>query len=324
MSEIVRLDRARIPEFSALVRSVFDEFVAPGYSEEGNRTFYSYIDPVEMAARFDAGQWFFACLDAGKIVGALEVRDGNHIALFFVDRRFQGRGLGRALFARYLGELGAVGAAPGFVEVNSSPYAVGIYAEMGFVPESGPRVADGIEFYPMRMPLGSPRRAGADERVVRYKRTTWDDPDFQGLIKKLDEELWRNYPELQGGYSAKNVVGDGASVVVCYDGGAPVGCGCFRPASEEGVAELKRMFVDESRRGLGLGAGILAGLEAWAAESGTTAMILETGVKQAAAQAMYSRDGFRRTDNYGDYRGNPNSVCMRKELRSPSRGLEGG
>jgi GNAT superfamily N-acetyltransferase len=149
---------------------------------------------------------------------------------------------------------------------------------------------------------------------VRCKRTSWDDPDFQALIARLDEELWKTYPELQGSYAAKNIVHGDASVVVCRDGERPVGCGCFRPTPEEGVVELKRMFVDGSCRGRGVGKGILAELEAWAAESGRRAMILETGIKQAAARAMYERSGYARIENYGEYRGNANSVCMRKEL----------
>jgi putative acetyltransferase len=149
---------------------------------------------------------------------------------------------------------------------------------------------------------------------MRYKRTTWDDPDFRALIRRLDEELWRNYPRLQGDYAPKNLVAGDASVVVCLDGDRPIGCGCFRPCGEAGVAELKRMYVDDSQRGLGVGKGILGELEAWARAEGYRAMILETGIKQEAAIAMYGRSGYGPTANYGDYHGNANSLCMRKEL----------
>jgi putative acetyltransferase len=150
---------------------------------------------------------------------------------------------------------------------------------------------------------------------MKYSRTKWDDPDFQALILELDKELWGNYPTLQQGYAAKNLVRGEASVLVCYDGETAVGCGCFRPTEDDLVVELKRMYVDGTRRGFGIGKAVLGELEAWARESGYRAMLLETGIKQLAAQAMYERDGFVRIENYGEYRGNDNSVCMRKELR---------
>jgi GNAT superfamily N-acetyltransferase len=150
--------------------------------------------------------------------------------------------------------------------------------------------------------------------IARYERTAWDDPAFQALIRKLDAELWGNYPTLQGSYAPKNLVAGDASVVVCFEGDEPVACGCFRPTGEAGVVELKRMYVDDSRRGAGLGKGVLRELEAWARESGCRAIALETGVKQLAAIAMYERAGYARTENYGDYRGNANSLCLRKEL----------
>jgi putative acetyltransferase len=310
--EIARLERSRIAEFSGLVRSVYDEFVAPDYSEEGNRTFHSYIDPAEMERRFDAGQWFFACLEEGAIVGALEVRDLNHVALFFVEKRFMGRRIGRALFDSYIEELGARDDKPAFVEVNSSIYARDIYAKLGFGSESGLQERNGIKFYYMRLDLGA-----------RYRRTTWDDPAFQALIRKLDAELWGNYPTQQGNYAPKNLVGGDASVVVCFEGDEPVACGCFRPTGEAGIVELKRMYVDGRRRGAGLGKGLLRELESWACESGFRAIVLETGIKQLAAIAMYERSGYERIANYGEYHGNANSLCMRKELPCP-RTREGG
>ena len=43
-------------------------------------------------------------------------------------------------------------------------------------------------------------------------------------------------------------------------------------------------------------------------------MILETGVRQPEAIALYESIGFKRIYNYGEYRGNGMSVCMEKVL----------
>jgi putative acetyltransferase len=58
-----------------------------------------------------------------------------------------------------------------------------------------------------------------------------------------------------------------------------VGCGAFKPY-EEGVAEIKRMFVPLACRRQGVARQVLAELEAWAQELGYAACLLETGKRQ--------------------------------------------
>jgi GNAT superfamily N-acetyltransferase len=131
----------------------------------------------------------------------------------------------------------------------------------------------------------------------------------------LDKELWINYPALQQKYVGKNAINEDASVIVCYKNGIPVGCGCFRKTEhEENAVEVKRMFVDPTRRGKGIGRTILRELSKWAKEQGKASMILETGIKQTEAIEMYKKYGFEIIENYGDYKGNGNSLCMRKKI----------
>ena len=142
-----------IPAYAALIRSVYDEFVAPDYPEEGNRTFYDFIDEAACRARLDAGN-FMICAEAdGKIVGAHEVRNGNHISLFFVAKEFHGRGIGRMLFeeARFRIDL----AQPDVTEitVHSSPYAVTVYERLGFEKTGPLEQRSGIIFQPMAYSL---------------------------------------------------------------------------------------------------------------------------------------------------------------------------
>jgi hypothetical protein len=44
--------------------------------------------------------------------------------------------------------------------------------------------------------------------------------------------------------------------------------------------------------------------------------VLETGVRQAEAQALYQRAGFSRIAAYGEYANSPLSICMAKEFQS--------
>ena len=91
----------------------------------------------------------------------------------------------------------------------------------------------------------------------------------------------------------------------------PVGCGAFKKY-EDGAAEIKRMFVLPEHRGRRVAAGVLKELEDWAAEMDFRECILETGYKQPEAIALYKRSGYEVIENYGQYIGVENSVCMRK------------
>ena len=60
------------------------------------------------------------------------------------------------------------------------------------------------------------------------------------------------------------------------------------------------MWVDRSRRGLGLGRRILVALEAQAAELGFEVLRLETNRTPAEAQGLYRRYGYREVAAFND------------------------
>jgi putative acetyltransferase len=88
--------------------------------------------------------------------------------------------------------------------------------------------------------------------------------------------------------------------------GALVLCGVW--------AELKRMWVVPELRGKGVSRTMLQALEAKAREEGVRCLRLETGIENHAALALYERAGFTRCDPFGDYRPDPLSVFMQKQL----------
>lgn len=124
-----------------LVLSVFMEYEAPDYSEQGIQTFKDFIGNREA---IDCLKIYGAYLD-DELVGVIAARNhGNHIALFFVDGRHHQKGIGRKLF-----EYALEKSTGNKITVNSSPYAVEVYKKLGFVPDSGEQVVDGIRFTPM-------------------------------------------------------------------------------------------------------------------------------------------------------------------------------
>lgn len=79
-------------------------------------------------------------------------------------------------------------------------------------------------------------------------------------------------------------------------------------------AELKRMWVVPEARGQGISKAILRAIEARAGRERVKILRLETGVASHAAIGLYERAGFRRREPFGDYRPDPLSVFMEKEL----------
>lgn len=80
--------------------------------------------------------------------------------------------------------------------------------------------------------------------------------------------------------------------------------------------EVKRMFVLTEYRGQSCARIILSELEAWAKELEYSKCILETGVNQPEAIALYKKCGYRIIPNYHPYVAAEKSICFEKKLIS--------
>lgn len=142
----------REAEALALVRAVFDRIVAPGFSEEGRATFHEFVNLFAFSRR--PGEAFALAAFAGDdLVGVIEVIDGHHVALLFVDPDRQGRGIGWELVRRAALSCLRRDPPPTRLTVNASPNAVAAYRRMGFSPLDDERERDGIRFVPMLLSL---------------------------------------------------------------------------------------------------------------------------------------------------------------------------
>jgi GNAT superfamily N-acetyltransferase len=145
-------------------------------------------------------------------------------------------------------------------------------------------------------------------------RTTSQNSDFIILVKLLDADLKIRDGEDHVFYAQINQTAILNNVLVYYQNEMALGCGAFREINEKTV-EIKRMFVNPNFRGKGIASSILKALEQWASELSYSQTILETGINQPEAIALYKKMGYSITENYGLYIGVENSVCMRKYLK---------
>jgi putative acetyltransferase len=142
-------------------------------------------------------------------------------------------------------------------------------------------------------------------------RTNSDYSDFQSLVVLLDRDLKIRDGNEHKFYAQYNKIDAIKNVVVAFVENEAVGCGAFKPFSDDTV-EIKRMFVKPEFRGRRIAQNILVELETWAAELNYSGFVLETGLKQPEAIRLYERSGYQKIPNYGQYIGVENSLCMQK------------
>lgn len=145
-------------------------------------------------------------------------------------------------------------------------------------------------------------------------RTNSENPDFIALVRLLDADLAERDGEETAFYSQYNGIAELKHAVVAYLDEVPVGCGAIKEYDPDSM-EVKRMYVPVENRGKGIASLVLKELEKWAAELGYERCILETGKRQPEAIALYKKNAYQVTENYGPYVGVDNSVCFEKVLQ---------
>ena len=79
----------------------------------------------------------------------------------------------------------------------------------------------------------------------------------------------------------------------------PIGCGALK-FHDDAPAELKRMWVADSARGLGVGRRLLSELEQHAVEHGVHTIRLETNKSLVEAIALYRSAGYEEVPAFND------------------------
>ncbi|WP_339723887.1 GNAT family N-acetyltransferase [Maribacter stanieri] len=149
--------------------------------------------------------------------------------------------------------------------------------------------------------------------MLYYKRCSSDNQNFQELVSLLDADLALRDGDDNAFYAQFNGIVELKNCVVFYSDETPVACGAFKRFNEDSV-EIKRMYVQPDYRGKGIASKVLLVLEKWAKELNYIYSVLETGLRQPEAIALYKKNNYIVTDNYPPYENMENSVCFKKVL----------
>jgi DNA-binding MarR family transcriptional regulator/GNAT superfamily N-acetyltransferase len=133
--------------------------------------------------------------------------------------------------------------------------------------------------------------------LVELRQVDPESQDAQRCLRAYVAELNRRAPERgfdpSKGATARphEVRPPHGAFVVAYLRGEAVGCGAVKH-HPGGVTDIKRMWLAESARGLGLGRRLLEHLEQLAREHGATTAHIETGDVLPEAIALYRSAGY--------------------------------
>ncbi|GCE77194.1 GNAT family N-acetyltransferase [Cellulomonas biazotea] len=209
------------------------------------------------------------------------------------------------------------------------PDAIGLYLRAGYFPVENygeyVGVVDSRCFAKWLVPVpGAPRQERATGRV-ELVRVPWQDPRAVALRRAMHEFNCQRYPELipvfdaAGGFDgddAQQGVGVVTATLALLDG-EPVGHVALRAARDgypDGSGEVKKLYVDGVARGAGVGRVLMEAVEADAREAGMSSLLLQTGVRQPEAVALYVSLGYRPVVPFGPYAGDLLSLCFGKAL----------
>lgn len=148
------ISESDLPAVIQLIAHSFQTYIAPSYSAEGITAFQEVITPAAFAERKPTSHLLIAKLNhSATIVGVIELKNFQHILLYFVEPGHLGKGIGKALMQAALETIRQHNPTLKQVTVNSTAFALEVYTRFGFVADKPEQYDRGIRFTPMTFQL---------------------------------------------------------------------------------------------------------------------------------------------------------------------------
>lgn len=108
------------------------------------------MTPAAIQKLMQDGYRYHVAVVEDSVVGVIAMRDNRHLYSLFVAEEYQRQGIARKLW-QVAKEACLGNGNDGEFTVNSSEYAQEVYKRLGFVAQPGPRIKNGVVFYPMSL-----------------------------------------------------------------------------------------------------------------------------------------------------------------------------
>ena len=161
----------------------------------------------------------------------------------------------------------------------------------------------------------APAQPGDRQLEVSWVQTGWDHRGASGLRDQMDAELRPRYQAFVEQGRRRPLpprAEDIETVWIAVVDGKPAATAAL--LRNPGYWEVKRVFVSPDFRRRALAQQALAKVEQSARGLGVRELVLQTGILQPEAIALYSREGWDCIPGFGPYAGDDGSVCFRKVL----------
>ena len=145
---IRKVEPAELARLSSICIDAFMGSVASTLTEEGIDTFKKIASVDSFATRMEADNEMLACEVGGEVIGVVELKEGRHIAMLFVDPCRQKTGVGRSLISAVLPYTRRA-----VLTVNASLTSVPAYLSYGFKCTGEAGELAGLKYQPMEMQL---------------------------------------------------------------------------------------------------------------------------------------------------------------------------
>ncbi len=134
------------------------------------------------------------------------------------------------------------------------------------------------------------------------------------LAEAMSLEMQQLYEDDEGASPAEpsDFLPPGVFLIGAVDG-VDVACGGLK-LIDDGIGEVKRMYVVPTQRGHGHSRALLRALVQHARDAGLREVWLETGTRQPEAIRLYESEGFLPIEPFGYWKDHPETLCFRLVL----------
>ena len=136
---------------------------------------------------------------------------------------------------------------------------------------------------------------------------------FKEYVDELDEDLQFQQLDDEMEDPLKKYGPPAGSLILAYKDNEVAGCVALQPLEEEGVCEMKRLYVKPAFREHGIGDQLILAILKDAVDLGYNKMVLDTLERLKPAIRLYEKHGFVNTSAYYE-NPLPAVVYMQKDL----------
>ena len=145
---IRKIEEKDLARVSSICMKAFMRSVAPSLSSEGIDTFRIFAAVDSFSNRIKGDNIILIYEGSGKVKGVIELKEGRHVAMLFVEPESQNNGIGSELISAVIEY-----ARTETITVSASLNSVSAYLKYGFVCSGEPDEKSGLKYQPMELEL---------------------------------------------------------------------------------------------------------------------------------------------------------------------------